>query len=316
MKLGIAVIYLVSEKNESLFDLHLKQIEKHTQVPYTIYGSANRLLPGFRQRLKQHPRVKICDCPTTDLRGAAEHSYYLEQLVKMAIEDGASHVVTLHVDSFPIRSGWAEELADKLSDSCVFATLDSYERINTACLFFQRDFYLNYHPKFLLSESESARPECEQFFRLMNIYKSHSGNGYGFKAYSEGLTWYYLLDSTNSEVYDAHGRIYDDMIFHLIGAVRIGDDIGVVRNGDKHYVKQSVLTTSHFVLSLKRVTKIVKQFIPKSMRKILLLTSSPMEPILDKLINRPKTAHEFKHDRAQLLENPESYLNNLRTTKR
>jgi hypothetical protein len=235
--------------------------------------------------------------------------------VKAAIEDGASHVVTLHVDSFPVRSGWAEELADKLSDSSVFATLDSYERINTACLFFQRDFYLKYHPKLLLSDSEVSHPECKKFFRLMNIYKRHSGNGYGFKAYSEGLAWYYLPDSTNYEARDAHGRIYDDMIFHLIGAVRIGDNIGAVRNGDKHYVKQSVLTTPHFVLSLKRVTKMVKQFIPKSMRKILLLLSSPMEPTLDKLINRPKTAHELKHDRAQLLENPESYFNNLRTTK-
>src|SRR5262249_31311078 len=216
MRLGIVVVYLVREADGSLLDLHLRQIEEHTRVPYGIYGAANRLLPAFRQRLEQHPRVRICECPTTELRGSAEHAYYLEHLVRLAVEDGVSHVVTLHVDSFPVRTGWAEELAAKLSGSCVFATP---EHINTACLLFRRDFYLKYRPTFHLSEQERAGAGYRRYLEECAPVP-HSGIGYGFRAYTEGLSWYYLREAAPCE----YGKVYDDMIFHLRGAVKRGEN--------------------------------------------------------------------------------------------
>jgi hypothetical protein len=212
MMLGIIVVYIVNPEDAKLLDLHLEYIEKYTNVPYTIYGSVNKLLPQFRQKLVQHPHVKICACPETDKRGAAEHAYYLERLTKYAVDDGVSHIVTMHVDSFPIRHHWAQDLAAKLSSSCVFATI---EDINTACLFFSRDFYLAYHPTFTLSPKEQASSQYWQYQKEYNS-NSHSGIGYGFKAYKERLSFYYLRESTKS---DDNGKIYDDMIFHLIGAI-------------------------------------------------------------------------------------------------
>jgi hypothetical protein len=123
MKVGIVVVYLVSEENEKLLDIHLSQIEEHTHTPYAIYASVNRLLPRFRQRLERSTKVKICECPTTELRDREEHSFYLDYLVRHAVEDGVSHVVTLHVDSFPVRSDWIEVLTGKLSDSCVLVAI-------------------------------------------------------------------------------------------------------------------------------------------------------------------------------------------------
>jgi hypothetical protein len=219
MKLGIAVVYLFGEQNERLLDLHLAMIEKHTRVPYTIYGSVNRLRPQYVQRLERHPEVRICRCPATDLRRGEEHALYLDHLIGMAAQDGATHIVTLHLDSFPIRTGWAGDLASKLSDSCVFATLD---RINTACLFFHREFFLQYRPRLRLSVEERVSPQYRQYIQDWDPLE-HSGVGYGFKAYSEGLSWHYLKLSGRLINTNVHGLTHGDLMFHLGGATVLGE---------------------------------------------------------------------------------------------
>lgn len=216
IKLGILVVYLVSENREKLLDLHLDRIERHTSVPYTIYGSAARLPPAYRRRLDARPNVKLHDFPATSLRGSEEHSNYLDQLVRAAIDDGASHVATLHVDSFPVRDGWVEALAGRLSDSCVFATT---EHISTACLLFHRSFYLQYRPTFLPSEQEQAAPAFREYVRGCAPNR-HSGIGYGFSAWRHGLTWYEMATSSRSAP-GIGAAVYDDTVFHLAGAVRL-----------------------------------------------------------------------------------------------
>jgi hypothetical protein len=59
MKLGILVVYLVTEEDERLLDIHLSQIEKTTSVPFRIYAVANRLQPRFRERIESLPYVTI-----------------------------------------------------------------------------------------------------------------------------------------------------------------------------------------------------------------------------------------------------------------
>ncbi len=294
MKLGIVVVYLVRAEDEKLLDLHLSQIEKHTLVPYTVYGSVSRLLPKFRHKLEQHPKVKICECPTTDLREGDEHAFYLEHLVRIAIEDGVSHVVTLHVDSFPIRSGWAKELAGKLSESCVIATIMGKEDFPmfSACLFFHRDFYLKYHPSFLLSEAEHSTPKFRQY-RQEYKHEGDSGIGYTYKVHAEGLSWYPLLRSGRSESYSPIGSMYSDLVFHLVGAVRFGD---------RPLKSTFFLRNECLVRFLSRVKHLMKPITPRRVRDyfhapVARMTSEPM----------------FQQVRTQFLDDPESYLNCLRT---
>ena len=287
MKLGIAVVYFVSENDGKLLDLHLGQIERYTDVPYTIYGSANRLLPQFRQTLEQHPKVKFCDCPTTDFRDTKEVSFYLEHLVRMAIDDGASHIVTLHVDSFPIRAGWATTLANVLSESCVLATTpDEY----TACLFFNREFYLTYRPTFFPSKAERSTVEFKKFVEEFAPIV-HSGVGYLFKANSEERSWHLLRRSENTQ--EATNKIYGNLIFHFGGAARMEATSATSPNAAR--------TQSIPLRFTPHIVKAIKTIVPQC--------------ILEWIGRRGHfrfLVRSIKQSEKQwLLEDPESYLRSL-----
>jgi len=310
MKLGIVVVYLLKKENEGLLDLHLSQIERFTVVPYTIYGSVNRLLPEFRTKLYRHPKVKICECPTTPLRSDEEQVYYLDHLIREAIGDDVSHIVTMHIDSFPIQAGWAETLARKLSETCVFAA--PYYGNYTACLFFQRDFYLKYQPAFRLSErdlsSEQYRKFCKKFDHI-----THAGVGYFFKAYSEGLSWHSLMESNRGNAHFVFiSSIYDDLVFHLNAAA---------------YSENEPVANTRFI----RAKKWGWRYFWSHVLRIILLSKTQQQLAGAKrfVIPRHLLGQGWKHigfpmfykpihwhERTQLLENPESYLNYLRTGKR
>ena len=150
MKLAILVVYLVSDENEKLLDIHLEQIDKYTNSPYKIYASVNLLSLKQRQNLIRHPKIKICDCPDYEGpmdrdRALYEHSYYLDHLVKCALEDNKTHIVVMHPDSFPVKFKWESILMEYLSESCQLVTLHYSP---TSCLFFKSEFAINYQPSF------------------------------------------------------------------------------------------------------------------------------------------------------------------------
>jgi hypothetical protein len=322
MKLGVAVVYLVGERNEPLLDLHLDQIEKNTEVPYTIYAACNRLLPQYREKLAQNPRVKIWPCRTyvsgTGLlrqdeelaatKGLAfvdskyEHSWYLEQLIRGAIDDGCTHVAILHVDSFPVRPGWAQELSGMLSERCVLAGVTRDTKTDhkplTAGILFARDFYLKYHPRLLLSQEEIDSDEYERY-RQASPHSGGSGVGYGFKIFTEGLTWYPLERSNVGGTHALLASIHGDLIFHLMATAVVEEQQGLdftVRASQRRGLTGAVARIACAVLP--------ERFRGKIRRRLA-------EPI--KALHRSGDRRAWEQERRMLFEDPDRYLIYLRT---
>lgn len=218
MKLGIVVVYLVSEDNEKLLNIHLEKIIENTAAPFALYAGTNMLLPQFVDKLKQYSFINLCDCnkyegKNEERRGAKEHSHYLEQLIKIAINDGVTHIVILHPDSFPIKVGWEKHLAKKLSESSVLASIFP---AMSGCTFFTRDFYAKYEPRLLPSAQEESSTSWINFQKANQaINLVETGMGYSYKAYLEKLTWYRLKRTNKGEYHNHFGSIFDDIIFHL-----------------------------------------------------------------------------------------------------
>lgn len=221
MKLAIAAVYLaVDREDEKLLEIHLNQIEKNTPEPYTIYAAANRLPDHLRLLLARRPNVKVLDLPMTRLRLGYENSYYLELLLQAAVEEGATHLCTLHMDSFPVRPGWGGELARRLKGDCVLAAMerDPYRDAKplTAFMLFTREFYLTHRPVLMPSAATQQTAEYRRYAQL-HPHIPDSGAGYGFTIFREGLTWHPLVRTDRGPEGWGFG-IFGDLIFHLGGA--------------------------------------------------------------------------------------------------
>ncbi len=291
MKLGILVIYMVSEQYGRLMELHLRQIEQCTTVPFTIYAAPVRLRPEFREVLLKHPHVTICDCPSTDLRMGQEHTYYLERLVKEALADDVTHIAMLHVDSFPVRVGWAELLADRLSEHCVLAVVTPSQY--TSCLFCTSDFLRTYQPALRFSPADHQSVECKRL-RETYGYRDETGAGYILAAYRRGLTWYSLRRSARAaQPYPF--SLYDDLIFHLGGVNRRASNAQARKPGSSPEMWQRCLLETR---------RFARRVLPAPVRQRLWQT-------LGAETQQRLTTPLFKYAQEAFLNDPETFLNNF-----
>ncbi len=303
MKLGIAVVYLVRDGNERLLELHLESIRRHTGVPYVIYASANRLAAGMQATLRRRPEVRILDLPATALRTSEEHAWYLEQLIAVALDDGVSHVAVFHVDSFPVRPGWAQETAAALSERRPFAAAVRDTRCDdkpfTAFMLMQSEFLRRWRPHFLL-DGEERRSAAYRSYRRRFPHHPDSGVGFGLLAYREGLEWLRLERSNRGEDHAHFGSIYGDTAFHLGAAAWRRKDFPGSRGPTG-------------LLDLRaRLGPALGRVLPAGARSWLKRVMSRAVPVLD--IEAKYAANEaaFEAVRQRLLADPDAYLAHLR----
>jgi hypothetical protein len=307
MKLGIVVVYLVAPEDGDVLDLHLAQIERLTDIPYRIYGSANRLEPTFVERLRARSDVTIVDCPSTPLRGYEEHAFYLEHLIRFAIGDGATHVALFNVDSFPVRRGWAGEMISPLSETCVVSAVvraenDDYKP-HPSGLLFSREFWLEHRPTILLTEAERASAAFARYREEVKVI-ADTGIGYGFKLWSENLDWHALPRSNRREDHYIIGSIYGDLVFHLGGAAR-GAKVHIRerRRIDAHRNRNALSRASH------RLRQLAARFVPRSIRLAL-------RPLVRSSVTREAEQESriaYERARARLLADPDAFFEYLRS---
>lgn len=293
MKLAILVVYLVSDENEKLLDIHLEQIDKYTNSPYKIYASVNLLGLKQRQNLRRHPKIKICDCPGYEGpmvrdRALYEHSYYLDHLVKCALEDDITHIVVMHPDSFPIKFKWESILMEYLSESSQLVTL---QYSPTSCLFFKSEFAQDYQPSFAPTIKTQRDKNFLTFLKEQNLILE-SGIGYKYAGYIEGFNWHELKRTNKDSDHYHFGSIYGDLIFHL----------GAAEHKDRSFPEQKEF---NLIYSFKGIlTRLLPQVIKKWMRGIL--------PVNALSLRSKSRQQSFEDVRNLLYAEPNNYIQYLR----
>ena len=222
-RLAILVVYLVRDDTElDLLQLHLERIARHTHTPYSLYAAVNRATPRAREMLASTPNVIVCDIAESDQRGSREHAYYLDGLAVRALDGGASHIVTLDVDSFPIDDGWVDVLATTApSDSGVAGILRAENGDvalpHPSCTLIRRDFFERFTPSF--TPDSDLTPSFRRFLRSTG-QSGDTGIRLAYTLWLEDLSWGKLRRTNVVDMHYLIGGIYGDVVFHLGAGAR------------------------------------------------------------------------------------------------
>ena len=306
MKLGLFAVYLLKDQAGPLLQLHLDWITRHTRVPYTIYGAPLRLKPSFRDQLLQHPRVKLVEVPpVAEPNISREHAYYLDRLVEAAMHDGVTHLCALHVDSFPVRDGWAEELAAQIQGDCIGAAIlraENGDRIlpHPSGFLFSRAFQERFQPRFFAPPAVTASASYQDF-KARYRSEMDSGFGYAFAIHRHKLKWKPLLRSNRHNDHYLMAGVYGDTFFHLGAAAR------TERRFRGDYRGQGASWHVRWVRAAERAGR----WLPEALRCRLANGSLNRTRLLEAAEAANHACFERIYQR--LLDDPDRYLKLLRT---
>jgi len=221
MKLGIACVYYYEEAEQSLLNLQLSSILRTTtQVQYRVYAAANRLQEPLREQLGAIEQVEIVDLPNFSGSGSAEHAYYLDRLLRHAIEQGCTHVCTLDADSFPMTVGWPEKLCSKLEAehtrvAAVFREENGDTFLPHPCGFFSTaEFICEVQPQWLPDTAVLQSSEYQAFLKATR-QRVDTGIGYGYALWKRNENWTRLHRSNRKNHHFLMAGIYGGLFFHL-----------------------------------------------------------------------------------------------------
>ncbi len=217
----LVVYYLSSDDDLPILDLHLDRIERHTHVPFRVYGAANRVTPAVRERLADRSWLQICEIEPTELRGSREHAFYLDALMACARADGAGRIATFDVDSFPIDDAWLEVMGAAAGPAGVagILRLENGDTVlpHPSGLLVHADFLDRYEPSF--SPDSDRTPEFRRFLHATG-QAGDTGLGFAYRLWSHQVEWGRLLRTNAVDVHPIIAGVYADSVFHLAGVAR------------------------------------------------------------------------------------------------
>jgi hypothetical protein len=301
MRLAIVVVYLAGADDGPLLDLHLDRLRRHTTVPYTLYAGVDRLAPAFVERLRLEASAQMHTFGEVSQRGTLEHSHYLTRLSERALADGASHIAHLHMDSFPVREGWAEELARGLGSDWALAGVSATEigerhRPRLCGALVPRAFHDTYGPVVSVDELPAADPAYEVYAR--RTVGPDSGDAYGYLLAKHGLPWRRLERSNAREDHYLLGGLYGDLFFHLGAATRTSRRFPP-RNASPRQVQ-----------GLRHALRVGRTVVPPALRRFVPPTL--LRPWNPDGSDTRRNNLAFARIRERLLADPDGYLAYLR----
>ncbi len=228
LRLGIIVVYVFEQAMQPMFDLHLSRLRRHTRLPFRIYGAGHKLPAEQWQHVSSAPEIILpnLNIPRQYLEDGVrtEHAYCLARLAEYAFADGCTHVIAMHLDSFPIRDGWEDGFLAPIEDG-TSAVVSIVPNGYSAGLCWSKKFKDLYQPPMLIDAETRVTSEFANFVAEFPSFDHiETGLGVIFTAYRNGLGWTRIGT-------DDDRKIYGGLVFHMVGAThKTFIDVQPVRN--------------------------------------------------------------------------------------
>ena len=205
-----------------LLGVHLDQIRRCTTVPYQMYISAGGLDLETWHQLESEPNLVVEEIHVPhDLSTQPEESYLQERLMDRAVLDGATHIVLMQPDVFPVERGWAERLAAELTDEAPVCALleegdgDTMARPNPACLMIESRHLVEHGLMLDPPEELEASDEWKAFLLRHGQRLTRPGTMYAYMLEEKGLSWTPLRRTNSRDHHRVLCGIYGDTIFRF-----------------------------------------------------------------------------------------------------
>jgi hypothetical protein len=220
MKVGILVVYLISNDNDWVLEKHIDHLAQ-TQpfMDFKVYAAVNRLPARYHHLLRAHDFIEIVSLPTLHERETAEHGTYLNALANYALHDGCDYICTLDVDSWPIRCDWIKISHDLLIENKAAAVAVLRAENGDTVLphpsftFVEAGLFRNHDCCYWLDEKDRSA-DFRQFLLSHSQY-ADTGAPLGYFLESHGLQWVKLHRSNKINFHFLMGGIYGGFVFHM-----------------------------------------------------------------------------------------------------